>query len=187
LAAVVNSLYSFWWDVTNDWGLDLLRFEAPQNHDRQPLRSSIPTRLHSGTPLIGRASEESFSSEEDYHTAQIGDLPKRRHRQSCHGLRTVLLYPRAIYPALIFLNLLLRMTWSIKLSTHVQSPRDGSIPFFWLEVAELARRWLWVFIRVEWEVIKKGRERVPIQLDDRSGDESDFEMLPASPDMSARS
>ena len=24
LAVLVNSLYSFWWDVTNDWGLSLL-------------------------------------------------------------------------------------------------------------------------------------------------------------------
>ena len=25
---------------------------------------------------------------------------------------------------------------------------------FWLEVAEVVRRWMWVFVRVEWEVVK---------------------------------
>jgi len=25
---------------------------------------------------------------------------------------------------------------------------------FWLEMGELVRRWLWVFVRVEWEVVK---------------------------------
>lgn len=30
---------------------------------------------------------------------------------------------------------------------------------FWLEVAEVVRRWMWVFVRVEWEVIKKMQTR----------------------------
>lgn len=29
---------------------------------------------------------------------------------------------------------------------------------FWLEMAEILRRWMWVFVRVEWEVVKKTRE-----------------------------
>ena len=73
---------------------------------------------------------------------------------------------------MIFLNLLLRMTWSIRLSTHVHATRDGSLVFFWLEVAELVRRWLWVFVRVEWEVVKKAQEVVPkSQLDDHCENE----------------
>ena len=79
------------------------------------------------------------------------------------------------------------MTWSVKLSTHMHSTRDGSVGFFWLQVAELVRRWLWVFIRVEWEVIKKAHGRVPTyMLDERSGDEGDYEMIPATHDMSTR-
>jgi hypothetical protein len=73
------------------------------------------------------------------------------------------------------------MTWSIKLSTHVQSPHDGSFTFFWLEVAELVRRWLWVFIRLEWEAIKIGEDKVVTPLlDDHSGDEGGYEMVPTS-------
>ncbi|KAF8973090.1 EXS family-domain-containing protein [Flammula alnicola] len=162
LAAVINSLYSFWWDVTNDWGLDLLRFDPPQK-ERQPPKALVLPRLYSGTS-INRASVDSLSSEENHHVVQVSDPPKYRHRQSCVGLRTVLLFPRAIYPVLIFINLLLRMTWSVKLSTHVDATRDGSVGFFWLEVAELVRRWLWVFVRVEWEVIKRAQERVPTSL-----------------------
>lgn len=29
---------------------------------------------------------------------------------------------------------------------------------FCLEVAEIVRRWMWVFIRVEWETIKRAEE-----------------------------
>jgi hypothetical protein len=79
---------------------------------------------------------------------------------------------------MIFLNLLLRMTWSIRLSTHVHATRDVALIFFWLEVAELVRRWLWVFVRVEWEVIKKAQDVVPsTQLDDHSEIEIDFEIV----------
>lgn len=187
LAAVVNSLYSFWWDVTNDWGLDLLRFNSPRSNERQVPKPLLLSRLHSGSTLVNRNSIDFLSPEQKNSPPFLGEPQKRRHRQSCHGLRTVLLYPRAIYPILIFLNLLLRMTWSVKLSTHMHSFRDGSVVFFWLEVAELVRRWLWVFLRVEWEVIKKAREGgVPTSaLDERSGDESDYE-FPTLPDMMTR-
>jgi hypothetical protein len=190
LAVVINSLFSFWWDVTNDWGLDLLRFDTLKNHERQHIRPSSITQLHSVTPLSKRSSSDSLSLEEKDHPMHVTQIPKFRHRQSCVGLRGTLLYPRAIYPALIFLNLLLRMSWSVKLSTHMYSTRDGSVGFFWLQVAELVRRWLWVFIRVEWEVVKKvqEQERVPpTQLEDRSGNESDYEMIIAIPDTSTRS
>ncbi|KAF8904444.1 EXS family-domain-containing protein [Gymnopilus junonius] len=173
LAAVINSLYSFWWDVTNDWGLDLLRFDSHKSVERQVPKPLLLSRMHSDPPLPEQIHPASF----------LGEHSKHRHRQSCYGLRAVLLYPRAIYPIIIFLNLLLRMTWSIKLSTHMHSFQDGSVAFFWLEVAELVRRWLWVFVRVEWEVIKKAREGVPtITLDERSGDESEYE-FPTLPDM----
>lgn len=173
--------------MTNDWGLDLLSFDTPKTHEGQSTRPSFLPQLHFGTPSIKRSSLDSLSSEKNHYPKHVIEIPRYRQRQSCIGLRATLLYPRAIYPALIFVNLLLRLTWSVKLSTHVHSTRDGSVGFFWLQVAELVRRWLWVFIRVEWEVIKKGQEKVlTCQLDDRSGDEGDYEMIPATPDMSTR-
>lgn len=153
--------------MTNDWGLDLLRFEPSQNHDRQPLNLA---RMQSAMPLLHH-DENSISPGESH------GLSKHQYRQSCRGLRAVLLYPRAIYPVLLFLNLLLRMTWSVKLSTHVQPPRDGSLAFFWLEVAELVRRWLWVFIRVEWEAIKLGDESTSTSALEDCTDGGEYEMV----------
>lgn len=176
LATVVNSLYSFWWDVSQDWGLELLQFDPPKNYDRQLPRMPILTRMTSPD----QGSTDSLRSEHSYHAVEIQKHP---YRQSCYGLRSILLYPRAIYPVLIFLNLLLRMSWSVKLSTHVSSTRDGTVAFFWLEVVELVRRWLWVFIRVEWEMIKKANERIPSpRFDTVNSDENDFEMVPAGSD-----
>jgi hypothetical protein len=53
-------------------------------------------------------------------------------------------------------------------------------------MAEVVRRWMWVFLRVEWEVIKKMQHgsRRDVLLDDFSGDETDaeYEMVPRTPD-----
>jgi len=109
LAALINSLYSFWWDITNDWGFDLLRSKSTQGESVRP------------HPF---------------------------------GLRTRLLYPLAYYPFIVLANLILRLTWSVKLSLHLHSHSEGIGVIFWTEVAELVRRWMWVFLRVEWEILK---------------------------------
>ncbi|KAF8997345.1 EXS-domain-containing protein [Hymenopellis radicata] len=149
LSAAINSLYSFWWDVTNDWGMELLKFnEAEHSHGERPLpRRLVLPHLHSGTPLMA---------------TEVRTLPTPRQLHSTRkhplGLRPILLYPLPVYPLLMFLNLVLRLTWSIKLSSHLHSKSDGSITIFFLEVAEIVRRWMWVFIRVEWETIKRAQE-----------------------------
>ena len=55
---------------------------------------------------------------------------------------------------------MLRLTWGIKLSSHLHANAqgEGSLFIFWLEVAELVRRWIWVFIRVEWEIVKRAQD-----------------------------
>ena len=113
LAALVNSLYSYWWDLTNDWGFDLLRFKHTKGEDLRP------------HPF---------------------------------GLRARLLYPLPYYPFIVLVNLVLRLTWSVKLSPHLHSHSEGSGVIFWTEVAELVRRWIWVFLRVEWEIVKEKQE-----------------------------
>ncbi|KAH7888483.1 EXS family-domain-containing protein [Phlebopus sp. FC_14] len=149
LTAVVNSLYSFWWDLTNDWGLDILtprsgQSRGPSGHSKTASISGSP-HMHTSPP--GALSSLSPVNATGRHGASYP-----------YGLRPVLLYPLPVYPLVIFFNLLLRMTWSIKLSSHLYSQSDDSVLIFWLEMAEVLRRWMWVFIRVEWEVVKKGRD-----------------------------
>jgi len=178
LAAVVNSLYSFWWDVTNDWGLNLLNSDTSNIQQPSIPKQSPQLRRHSNHSSLNGSSTTLMALERPHSPIEVNGSWKYRRRQSCHGLRSVLLYPRAVYPVMIFFNLVLRMTWSIRLSTHVHATRDGALVFFWLEVAELVRRWLWVFVRVEWEVIKTAQDVVPpTQADDRSEIEIDFEIV----------
>ena len=105
-----------------------------------------------------------------------------------YGLRTRLLYPLPVYPLALFINLVLRLTWSIKLSSHLHATAlgEGSLLIFWVEVAELVRRWIWVFIRVEWEIVKRaqnGAKRSEVSSKDGLDmDHESFELLTTSID-----
>lgn len=153
LAAAVNSLYSFWWDVTNDWGLDLLKLPERSLRINAPPRPLVLSALHSrpSSPPTAPSNGSTLDSLRPITNTHANTHP--------FGLRSTLLYPLPFYPLIIFLNLILRLTWSIKLSSHLHShSSEGSLVIFWLEMAEILRRWMWVFVRVEWEVVKKTRE-----------------------------
>jgi EXS family len=73
---------------------------------------------------------------------------------------------------------MLRLTWSVKLSSHLHARAlgEGSLLIFWLEVAELVRRWVWVFIRVEWEIVRRAQDAVKYtEVPDESGVDTDAE------------
>lgn len=180
LSAVINSVYSFWWDVTNDWGLELLKIKPNSTTDRRnPPRQLILPRLqtHLHSPLYSSESVIVDATQEDHWPSMDIDRATNPHRRSHPwGLRPWLLYPLSVYPLLVFLNLILRMTWSIKLSSHLHTATEGGVGIFWLEVAELFRRWLWVFLRVEWEVVKKFCEGDPKRQSDDVDSIDEYEM-----------
>uniref|UniRef100_D8Q8S3 EXS domain-containing protein n=1 Tax=Schizophyllum commune (strain H4-8 / FGSC 9210) TaxID=578458 RepID=D8Q8S3_SCHCM len=176
LAALVNSLYSYWWDVSNDWGFALLKPTPPDPTTRLPRRLVLP-HLHSGVPLIDDAGR-SLSPEavRNYgHTRTFSAGHRRTNSLSASPggwlvsrLRPTLLFPRPklTYGTLLIVNLILRLSWSAKLSPHLHRALDGGthtrfgdavhMGVWVLELAEIVRRWLWVFVRVEWELIRKG-------------------------------
>lgn len=56
-----------------------------------------------------------------------------------------------IYYFVIALDLILRFTWSLKLSPHLDHFNDMEGGIFLIELLEVFRRWVWVFLRVETE------------------------------------
>ncbi|KZT42440.1 EXS-domain-containing protein [Sistotremastrum suecicum HHB10207 ss-3] len=151
LCVVINSLFSFWWDITNDWGLTTLHrsswiavIEHPapshNSHSRTPSRngSSQPERSHN-IVHEPRSSTSTFPTSHPW------------------GLRTplVLFQDPVVYYLAILLNLLLRFIWSLKLSSHLHNVAELESGIFLMEALELFRRWIWVFFRVEWEYIKQ--------------------------------
>ncbi|GMY09943.1 SPX and EXS domain-containing protein 1 isoform X1 [Fagus crenata] len=96
LSSVLNSLYSFYWDVTRDWDL-------------------------SGFTRIFKFSKSHICSH--------------------------LLYGRRwVYFWVIGSNLILRCTWTYKLSSHL---RHNYLTVFAITALEIFRRFQWVFFRVE--------------------------------------
>ncbi|XP_062106169.1 uncharacterized protein LOC133817615 isoform X2 [Humulus lupulus] len=96
LSSVLNSLYSFYWDVTRDW--DMSGFTRIFKFSRPSLLSNI---------LFGR---------------------------------------KWVYFWVLASNLILRCTWTYKLSAHL---RHNYLTLFTITALEIFRRFQWVFFRVE--------------------------------------
>lgn len=138
LSAVINSLYSFYWDTTHDWGFNLLRTGG--------------SHMTSGSIALDRSP----SSHTHFRGSPLPPL-EAGHIQVSLGLRRVLLlFPSPIpYYLAILCNLVLRLTWSLKLSPHLHDVALREYSVFLIEGLEIARRWLWVYLRVEWECVKR--------------------------------
>ncbi|KAI4245185.1 MAG: hypothetical protein L6R42_010251, partial [Xanthoria sp. 1 TBL-2021] len=124
-----NSFYSFYWDVAKDWDLTLF--------------SSL---LSSTFPSVFPPSVTTTT----FHSNQIP--PNQAHPWA---LRPHTHFPTPqIYYTAIGLDLLLRCTWSLKLSPHLDHWNDLEGTIFLLEMAEVVRRWVWIFFRVETEWVR---------------------------------
>ncbi|EIE84207.1 hypothetical protein RO3G_08917 [Rhizopus delemar RA 99-880] len=79
-------------------------------------------------------------------------------------IRRQLYFSQPIYYILaVFIDFLLRITWSFKLSSHLLIRQlDASI--FLLELMEVFRRWVWVMFRMENEWVKKVYSSLPSTL-----------------------
>jgi len=83
-----------------------------------------------------------------------------------YGLRRIrLLGSPTFYYIVIVLDLLLRCSWSIKLSVHLEHFNDVEGGIFVLEILEIFRRWMWAFFRVEAEFLR-ARASGDLLLDD---------------------
>ncbi|GAA5939938.1 hypothetical protein JCM3775_007154 [Rhodotorula graminis] len=235
LAVLVNSLYSFWWDVTNDWGLSLLSrsgwhsspavsyaFINPPPSSAYSHRGGIPSHLATGVGHSPSASqsnghgrarslaagalldptaaapgphEHALNGAPPQHvlaSTTFPPAPSRPHtptppspKPASHSpshllhshrpghtrafstaatpnlsypfLRPILLLPNPlVYYTAICVDLLLRLTWSLKLSSHLHSAQEVESGLFAVEALEVVRRWMWVFLRIEWEAVRKG-------------------------------
>ncbi|KAI8098897.1 EXS family-domain-containing protein [Halteromyces radiatus] len=125
IAVFVNSLYSFWWDISMDWNLIQVTYE-------------MPTTKHA----------EDHHPYHGQHHLQQHLTPMVRFRRNLHFSMT------PVYFLAMMADFILRITWSLKLSSHVYIKRiEGSV--FLVELLEVVRRWIWVIFRMESEWIKR--------------------------------
>lgn len=231
LAVLVNSLFTFWWDVSNDWGLSLLQSStwstspaSTYSHRTTPetrvniIYRNLQRLVASVAASVGYGQDSALNvgGAEDFELAPhrrspfpspprnngvtafnndgpddpdaptpmtttmstTATRPNHMHvsRDTLHtpkmesshlpfsnlgptgpfGLRPRLLFSRRfIYYLVIVVNLALRFTWSLKLSSHLHTISEIESGVFLMEALELLRRWIWVFLRIEWEQVKR--------------------------------
>ncbi|KAL8138433.1 hypothetical protein V2J09_004434 [Rumex salicifolius] len=115
LSSVVNSMYSFYWDVTRDWDMRI-----------QAIWGTLTFLM----PVF------SFCS----CFTRIFKFSKP------HAVSYIFYGRKWVYFWVIGSNLILRCTWTYKLSSHL---RHNYLTVFAIAALEIFRRFQWIFFRVE--------------------------------------
>jgi len=143
--AALNTAYSFYWDVTHDWGLEMIRSAA--RRARRFVWGSVGGRLEESS------GEKRFDG--GVGDAPNGDSERATSRDETRAatsfrvkyLRPSLLYGDSrIYVVAVVLDFFLRLSWTYKLSSHLRH-NAGSV--FAFTAMEITRRFLWSMFRIE--------------------------------------
>ncbi|PIA19430.1 EXS-domain-containing protein [Coemansia reversa NRRL 1564] len=156
-AVAFNSLYSFYWDIAFDWDLGYTA------KGWKPSDLVVPAEQSTKELIL----EEQLQGPETHAASPFDalsrDLPLHAELQpriQSPFLRPYLCFkPHHTYYAAMVTDLLLRITWTAKLSTYIQIDR---MPYgsFWLNALEIFRRWQWTFLRIEKEEATSNRRSV---------------------------
>lgn len=88
----------------------------------------------------------------DWDLTLFSSEHERNDPEHAWGLRRTLHFKSPnLYYFVIALDLVLRCTWSLKLSPHLDHFNDLEGGIFTIQLLEVFRRWVWVFFRVEAE------------------------------------
>lgn len=192
LAVVVNSMFSFYWDVQKDWGLSLLELDTwlpsrgreasyvpvGTGHQRSQSQSNSRRTLWQRVTMRANHSLSPLPTPGGYDSPRSAS-PTGTRRAAFFGLRPTLLLPDpSVYYLFTVLDFVLRFTWSLELSSHLHIISDIESGVFLMEALEIVRRWMWVFVRVEWEAVRMGEmtrfrapghvERTAVLWDDKA-------------------
>ena len=171
LAVLVNSMFSFWWDIEMDWGLALCEVDTwfgSKPSDSSPARNRRDRDRGEELSLIARFKRLFNKQAPIAHqrspmptpSPSFQHFPNPQSSAVPFGLRrTLLLHDPAVYYTCALIDLFLRFTWSLKLSSHLHTISEFESGVFMMEALELVRRWMWVFVRVEWEAVKMGETK----------------------------
>ncbi|KIX09545.1 uncharacterized protein Z518_00625 [Rhinocladiella mackenziei CBS 650.93] len=98
----------------------------------------------------------------DWDLSLFSSSKERNDPEYPYGLRRHRYFQaKEMYYTAIFIDLLLRCTWSFKLSPHLDHFNDLEGGIFFMELLEVVRRWMWVFFRVETEWVRNNRGPAP--------------------------
>ncbi|KAI1975929.1 protein-ER retention protein [Ophidiomyces ophidiicola] len=133
LFALIHSFFTFYWDVAKDWDL--------------PLFSDLLTQFR-------RNPYHLVTSQPDLSLDECDPRPfgLRRHR---------FFHANKLYYAAIAIDCVLRFTWLSRLTVRLNWMNDLESGVFVVMVLEVARRWMWIFLRVETEWVRSTQGPAP--------------------------
>ncbi|EEP82891.1 conserved hypothetical protein [Uncinocarpus reesii 1704] len=137
LSALVHSSFTFYWDVSKDWDLSLFSDLITQFR-RNPYH------------LVNNTS--ALSQPNNFDIAIDRPFGLRTHR---------FFHANGIYYGAILVDFILRFTWLSRLSVRLNWINDLESGVFILMFLEVARRWMWIFLRVETEWVRSTRGPAP--------------------------
>jgi hypothetical protein len=140
---------------------------SSMKHESNPSRSWTTETGLSNLWLLAVFTNSLYSFywdvSKDWDLTLFSSKAERNGPDQGWGLRRQrLFYPDGLYYAAIVVDLLLRCSWSIKLSPHLYQYGDLEGGIFLIEMLEILRRWMWAFLRVETEWV---RQRDVMSLD----------------------
>lgn len=127
--ALINSGFSYYWDIVHDWDLGHLGSRYFMLRDQLTLDPI--------SALMARSKEYVINTS---HFDRLHDVSEENKPLGS---------PNFYYVVILF-NLLARFSWAIRLYLIAGGVElDGVWSVFVLQLLELVRRWVWIFLRVE--------------------------------------
>ncbi|EXJ91002.1 hypothetical protein A1O1_04109 [Capronia coronata CBS 617.96] len=98
----------------------------------------------------------------DWDLSLFSSSKERNDPEHPYGLRRHrYFHAKQVYYSAIIVDLVLRCTWSLKLSPHLDHFNDLEGGIFVMELLEVIRRWIWIFLRIETEWVRNNRGPAP--------------------------
>lgn len=173
VVSIWATLFSLWWDVVKDWGLG--PFELHRIHRYNRLESKLhQAQLGVRGPDAETAAREALNVVPSFFGRKPeGETPflnspnspgTTMHgsmwRQTSVDLRSSAqqrrLFSASFYAGAVLFDMAARSTWALNYLpiTIVSNNLNDQVAFlFFLVVVEIARRALWVILRLEWEQV----------------------------------
>jgi len=156
--AVINSSFSYYWDLTHDWDLPMVKNVVSQCAvgRREVVVASSPSNKE--YDVDGDDFSNNNNNNNNNNNSKIENSSSSSSSSSSltpYGLRNNRLYKApAVYYFACATNLMLRVSWTYKLAAHL---RKNSRTVFFVSALEIVRRFQWSIFRIEKAYLKAKR------------------------------
>lgn len=186
LSSVINSLYSFYWDVTRDWDLRYVNYFSRNGNPLNQQLYSFATNNFCLFFFPSAVFSLESSNSKIHICAQIFFMPGNGYVcwSSTTSATLVIMFwlygnwlSLQVFYWAVTSNLILRCTWTYKLSSHL---RHNYVTVFIISALEIFRRFQWIFFRVEneWNKMTAFKSSSDISIEENS--EENDKLLGAS-------